>query len=122
VCKNAATPMIAILGHSELDMEISDAGMETTESDDCREMSKKDRDANGILAMMREEARFSYKDGQKFIDLIYLINQWIVSGKPVISKDQRAGKIKWSDIEVQIHTITSGENYKQVSNFRDSAV
>jgi len=32
-----------------------------------------------------------------------------VSGKPVISKDQRAGRIKRSDIEVQIHTITSGE-------------
>jgi len=33
-------------------MEVSDAGMETTESDDCRGMSKKNRDANGILAMM----------------------------------------------------------------------
>jgi len=33
-------------------MEVSDADMETTESDDCRGMSKKDRDANGMLAMM----------------------------------------------------------------------
>ena len=31
-------------------MEVSDAGMETTEFDDCREVSKKDRDANGVLA------------------------------------------------------------------------
>ena len=53
---------------------------------------------------------------------IYLVNQWIVSGKPVVSKDQRAGRIKWSDIEVQIHTITSGKNYGQVGNFRDGAV
>jgi len=42
-CKNAAIPIIAILGHLGLDMEVSDAGMETTESDDCREMSRKNR-------------------------------------------------------------------------------
>jgi len=67
-CKNAAAPMIAMLGHLELDMEVSDAGIETTESDDCRGMSKKNGDANGVLATMREGARFSCKDGQKFID------------------------------------------------------
>jgi len=66
--KNAAAPMIAMLGHPELDTEVSDAGMETTESDDCRGVSKKDRDANGVLAATREEARFSCKDRQKFID------------------------------------------------------
>jgi len=49
-------------------MEVSDAGMETTESDDCRGLSKKDRDANGILAMMQEGARFSCKDRRKFIN------------------------------------------------------
>ena len=43
-------------------------------------------------------------------------------GKPVVSKDQRVGRIKQSDIEVQIHTITGGKNYGQVGNFRDSAV
>ena len=48
--KNAAAPMIVMLGHSELDMEVSDAGMETAESDDCREVSKKNRNANGVLA------------------------------------------------------------------------
>ena len=66
--KNTAAPMIAMLGRSELDMEVSDAGMETLESDDCRGVSKKDRDANGVLAAMREGARFSCKDGQKFIN------------------------------------------------------
>jgi len=50
-----------MLGRSELDMEVSDAGMETTES-------KKDRDANSVLAMTREEARFSCKDKWKFIN------------------------------------------------------
>ena len=69
ICKNAAAPMIVMLDRSELDMEISDAGMETAESDDCRGESKKDGDANGMLAAMREGVRFSCKDGWKFIDL-----------------------------------------------------
>jgi len=68
VCKNVAAPMIAMLGHLELDKEISDAGMETVESDDCRGVSRRDGDANGVLAMMQKGARFSYKDGQKFIN------------------------------------------------------
>ena len=67
-CKNAAAPMIAMLGRSELDTEVSDAGMETAKSDDCRGVSKKDGDANDVLAATREGARFSYKDGWKFID------------------------------------------------------
>jgi len=49
-CKNAVAPMITMLGHFELDIEVSDAGMETVESDDCRGVSKKDGDANGVLA------------------------------------------------------------------------
>jgi len=68
-CKNGAVSMIAILGHSELDMEVSNADMETAESNDCREVSKKNGDANGMLAVIQEEARFSCKDGWKFIDL-----------------------------------------------------
>ena len=67
-CKNAATPMIAMLGYSELDTEVSDADMETMESNKCRGMSGKDGDTNGMLAMMQEEARFSCKDKWKFID------------------------------------------------------
>jgi len=43
--------MIAILGHSELDTEVSDAGMETVESDNCRKVSRRDRDTNGVLAV-----------------------------------------------------------------------
>jgi len=50
-------------------MEVSDADMETAESDDCKEMFKKNRDANGVLAATQEGARFSCKDGWKFIDL-----------------------------------------------------
>jgi len=43
-------------------MEVSDAGMETAESDDCRGVSKKDRDANGVLATTREGARYFSKN------------------------------------------------------------
>jgi len=60
--------MIAMLGRPELDMEVLDAGMKTVESNDCRGVSKKDGDANDVLAVMQEGARFSCKDGQKFID------------------------------------------------------
>ena len=54
--------MIAILGHLELGTEISDADMETVESNDYREMSRSDGDANGMLAIIQEGAKFSYKD------------------------------------------------------------
>jgi len=60
--------MITMLDHSELDMKVSDVDMETTESNDCREVSRKNRDINSVLAIMREGVRFSCKDGQKFID------------------------------------------------------
>ena len=51
VCKNATALMIMMLGYLELDMEVSDAGMETAESNDCRRVPKKDRYANGVLAV-----------------------------------------------------------------------
>ena len=51
ICKKVAAPMIVMLGCSELDTEVSDAGIETMESNNCREVSKKDGDANGMLAM-----------------------------------------------------------------------
>ena len=50
--KNAAAPIIAMLDCPELDTEVSDAGMEITESNDCRGVSKKDGDTNGVLVMM----------------------------------------------------------------------
>jgi len=62
VCKNATAPIIAMLDHSGLDTEVSDADIETVESNDCKGVFRKDEDTNGILATMREEVRFSYKD------------------------------------------------------------
>ena len=67
-CKNAAAPIIAMLDRPELDTEVLDTGMETAESNDCKGVSKKNRDANGMLAAIREGAKFSCKDEQKFID------------------------------------------------------
>jgi len=68
VHKNAAAPMIAMLGHSELDIEVSDTGMETMESNNCRRMSRKNGNTNGMLATTQEGVRFSCKDGWKFIN------------------------------------------------------
>jgi len=39
-----------MLDHLEIDMEISDAGMETAESNDFREVSRDNGDTNSILA------------------------------------------------------------------------
>ncbi len=50
--KNAIAPMIAILGRLELDMEVSDTGIETVECNNYRGMSRNDRDTNGVLAMI----------------------------------------------------------------------
>ena len=52
-----------MLDYLELDMEVSNTDLETMESNDCREVSRNDRDANGMLAIIQEGARFSYKDG-----------------------------------------------------------
>ena len=49
VHKNVTAPMIAMLGHSDIDTEVSDTGIETVESDDCREISRNDGDANSVL-------------------------------------------------------------------------
>ena len=43
--------MIMMLGYLELDMEVLNAGIETMESNDCREVSRKDGDINGMLAI-----------------------------------------------------------------------
>ena len=52
MCKNAVALIIAMLGCSEIDMEISNTGIETTDSNDCRKISRDDEDANSMLAMM----------------------------------------------------------------------
>ena len=58
--------MIAMLGYSEVDIGISDAGMKTVESNNYREMSEDNGDANGVLATIWKRARFFCKDVWKF--------------------------------------------------------
>ena len=68
IYKNATAPTIAMLDHSEVDMEISSAGIETTESNNCREVSEDDSSANRVLAIMQERTKIFHKDGQNFIN------------------------------------------------------
>ena len=48
--KNATAPIIVILGCPELDIQVSDTGMKTAESNDYRGMSRNNKDANSVLA------------------------------------------------------------------------
>ena len=61
--------MIAMLGYSEVDIGISDIGMKTVESNNYREMSEDNGDANRVLATIWKRARLFCKDGWKFISL-----------------------------------------------------
>ena len=58
VCKNIAVLMIVMLGHLKLDTEVSDVGIEATESDNCREVLRDNGDFNSVLAMAQKRARF----------------------------------------------------------------
>ena len=62
MCKNTTALMIVMLGHSELDTEVSDAGMEAVESNDCKEVLGNNRDTNGVLATTQKRARFFCKN------------------------------------------------------------
>jgi len=42
--------MITMLGYLEVNMEVSGTGIEITESDGCKVVSRDDKDANGMLA------------------------------------------------------------------------
>jgi len=49
---NATASIIAILDHLKVDTKVLDIGMETTESNDFREVSENNGDANDMLAAM----------------------------------------------------------------------
>ena len=51
-----------MLGCSEVDIEVSDTGVETVRFNNCRELLEDNRDANSILAIMWEGEKFSYED------------------------------------------------------------
>ena len=60
--KNTAVPIIMILDHLEINTEVSDTGIETTESNDCKEVLENNRDTNGVLATTQKRARFFCKN------------------------------------------------------------
>ena len=49
---NTTISMIVMLGHLEINIEISGTGIETVKSDNCKEVSGNDGGTNGILAIM----------------------------------------------------------------------
>ena len=51
-----------ILDHLEINTEVSDTGIETTESNDCKEVLENNRDTNGVLATTQKRARFFCKN------------------------------------------------------------
>ena len=52
VCRNTTAPMIVMLGYSEINIEVLDVGIETAESNDCKEMLRDNRDTNRVLTTM----------------------------------------------------------------------
>jgi len=52
MCKNTTALIIVILGHSEINTEVLDIGVETMKFNNCRELLENDRNINGILAII----------------------------------------------------------------------
>ena len=69
ICINTAALIIAMLGCSEISTEISDTSIETAKPNNYREILWANRNTNSVLTIIWEGARFSYKDGWKFINL-----------------------------------------------------
>jgi len=45
-----------------MNIEVSNADIETIGSDNCKKVSRDDRDVNGVLVTIREGARLFHKD------------------------------------------------------------
>ena len=52
----------------------------------------------------------------------YPVNQRIVAGEPVVSKNHRARQIKWSHIKINIHTFTGQKFYRQSYGLSDNGI
>ena len=52
----------------------------------------------------------------------YPVNQQIVVGEPVVSKNHRARRIKWSHIKINIHTFTGRKFYRQSYGLSDNRI
>ena len=52
----------------------------------------------------------------------YPVNQQIVAGEPVVSKNHRARRIKQSHIKINIHTFTRWKFYRQSYRLSDNGI
>ena len=52
----------------------------------------------------------------------YPVNQWIVAGEPVVSKNHRARWIKRGYIKVNIHTFPGQKFYRQSYGLSDNRI
>ena len=52
----------------------------------------------------------------------YPVNQRIVAGEPVVSKNHGARQIDWSHIKINIHTFTRGKFYRQSYRLSDNGI
>jgi len=62
--------MIAILDHSEVNIGISYTGVETIESNDCKEILEDEGDAISILVTMQKKFTFIQSQAEKITDKI----------------------------------------------------
>ena len=58
-----------MLSHSEIDMEVSDVGIKATEFNEYRVVSRVNKVANDMLAIIYGRIWFFYKDRQEVINL-----------------------------------------------------
>ena len=52
----------------------------------------------------------------------YPVNQWIVVGEPVVSKNHGARQIEWSHIKINIHTFIGQKFYRQSYGLSDNGI
>ena len=52
----------------------------------------------------------------------YPVNQWIVVGEPVVSKNQRTRRVKQSDVESNVECFTCGKLYREIYGLSDNGV
>ena len=52
----------------------------------------------------------------------YPVNQWIVAGEPVVSKNHGARQIELSHIKINIHTFTGRKFYRQSYGLSDNGI
>ena len=50
ICRNVTVLIITMLDYLKMDMEVSDTSMETTGTNNCRELLGDDKNTNSILA------------------------------------------------------------------------